>query len=99
LAFMVPTAAVGLLSVRRRGLGDIRASVVLGASGAVAAVAGAMLALALPGDVLRNLFASFIGILGLVMLLRPAGQPTHAAEHGHAATTSSRSKTGRGSDR
>jgi uncharacterized membrane protein YfcA len=72
LAFMVPTAMVGLLSVRRHGLGDLRSSLVLGTSGAAAAVGGALLALALPGDMLRDLFATFIGILGLVMLLRPA---------------------------
>jgi uncharacterized membrane protein YfcA len=74
LAFMVPTAIVGVISVRRRGLGDLRASALLGASGALAAVAGALLALALPGHVLRDLFATFIGVLGLVMLLRP-GRP------------------------
>jgi uncharacterized membrane protein YfcA len=72
LAFMVPTATVGMISVRRRGLGDLRLSALLGLSGAFAAVGGALLALALPGDVLRDLFAVFIGILGLVMLLRPS---------------------------
>ena len=72
LAFMVPTATVGVLSTRRHGLGDLRASAVLGASGAVAAVAGALVALELPGDTLRDVFAVFIGILGASMLLRPA---------------------------
>jgi uncharacterized membrane protein YfcA len=71
LAFIVPTATVGVISVRRRGLGDLRASAVLGASGATAAVGGALLALALPGDVLRDVFATFIGVLGVVMLVRP----------------------------
>jgi uncharacterized membrane protein YfcA len=71
LAFMVPTATIGLISVRRRGLGDIRMSAMLGFSGAVAAVGGSLLALSLGGDVLRDLFAVFIGVLGLNMLLRP----------------------------
>jgi hypothetical protein len=98
LAFMVPTATVGLLSVRRHGLGDLRASAVLGASGAVAAVAGALLALALPGDVLRDLFATFIGILGLVMLLRPAQPPT-PGEYGDPSTRHRSHPEPGGSDR
>lgn len=71
LAFMVPTATIGVLSTRRHGLGDLRVSAVLGISGAAAAVGGAMVALALPADTLRDLFALFIGVLGLTMLLRP----------------------------
>jgi uncharacterized membrane protein YfcA len=71
LAFMVPTATIGVLSTRRHGLGDLRVSAVLGVSGAAAAVGGAMVALALPADTLRDLFALFIGVLGLTMLLRP----------------------------
>jgi uncharacterized protein len=70
LAFIVPTAIVGVISVRRRGLGDLRASALLGAGGAAAAVGGALLALALPGHVLRDVFATFIAVLGVVMLLR-----------------------------
>jgi uncharacterized protein len=80
LAFMVPTATIGVLSARRHGLGDLRASAVLGASGAAAAVGGALVALALPADTLRDLFAAFIGILGLAMLLRPAPREEPAEE-------------------
>ena len=72
LAFMVPTATIGVLATRRHGLGNLRQSAVLGVSGAVAAVGGALLALAIPSETLRVLFAIFIGILGLTMLLRPA---------------------------
>jgi uncharacterized protein len=72
LAFMVPTATIGVISTRTHGLGNLRQSAVLGVSGAVAAVGGALLALAIPSDTLRVLFAIFIGILGLTMLLRPA---------------------------
>jgi uncharacterized protein len=71
LAFMVPTATVGVLSVRRHGLGDMRRSATLGVAGAACSVLGALVALELPGDVLRDLFAAFIGILGLSMLVRP----------------------------
>jgi uncharacterized protein len=72
LAFMVPTATIGVISTRRHGLGNLRQSAVLGVSGAVAAVGGALVALAIPSDTLRVLFAIFIGVLGLTMLLRPA---------------------------
>lgn len=71
LAFMVPTATVGVIAARRHGLGDLRASAVLGVSGALAAVGGALVALALPAETLRYVFAVFIGLLGLNMLLRP----------------------------
>jgi uncharacterized protein len=71
LAFMVPTATIGLISVRRRGLGNLRMSAVLGVSGALAAVGGALVALALSGGVLRDLFAIFIAAVGLDMVLRP----------------------------
>ena len=52
----------------------------LGVSGAVAAVGGALLALAIPSDTLRVLFAIFIGVLGLIMLLRPAPREDPAEE-------------------
>jgi uncharacterized protein len=80
LAFMVPTATIGVISTRRHGLGNLRQSAVLGVSGAVAAVGGALLALAIPSETLRVLFAIFIGILGLTMLLRPAPSEDPAEE-------------------
>jgi uncharacterized membrane protein YfcA len=43
-------------------------------------VGGAMVALALPADTLRDLFALFIGALGLTMLLRPV--PREQPEEG-----------------
>ena len=80
LAFMVPTATIGVLATRRHGLGNLRQSAVLGVSGAVAAVGGALLALAIPSETLQVLFAIFIGILGLTMLLRPAPREDPAEE-------------------
>jgi uncharacterized protein len=73
LAFMVPTAVIGVISTRRHGLGDVRQSAILGVGGAAAAVGGALLALELPADTLRDLFAAFMAVLGLTMLLRPGG--------------------------
>jgi uncharacterized protein len=80
LAFMVPTGTIGVISTRRHGLGNLRQSAVLGVSGAVAAVGGALLALAIPSGTLRALFAIFIGVLGLTMLLRPAPREDAAEE-------------------
>ena len=75
LAFMVPTATVGLISVRRRGLGNIRLSLFLGAGGVLGAIGGALLALALPGHVLRTGFAIFIVLLGGSLLITtPPGE-------------------------
>jgi uncharacterized membrane protein YfcA len=73
LAFMVPTAAIGVISVRRRGLGDLRLSAILGLAGALGSVPGALLALSLPADTLRYLFAAFLAFTGLTMLLRDGG--------------------------
>jgi uncharacterized membrane protein YfcA len=75
LAFMVPTATVGLVAMRRKGLGDLRASAVLGVSGAVAAVGGSLLALSLPEEQLRVLFAAFIAIAGISMLWPRVAEP------------------------
>jgi uncharacterized protein len=80
LTFMVPTAIIGVISTRRHGLGNLRQSAVLGVSGAVAAVGGALVALAIPSETLRVLFAIFIGVLGLIMLLRPAPREDPAEE-------------------
>jgi uncharacterized membrane protein YfcA len=73
LAFMVPTATIGVIAVRRRGLGDLKTSALLGLTGALGSVPGALLALSLPADTLRYLFATFLVVTGLSMLLRKAG--------------------------
>jgi uncharacterized protein len=70
LAFMVPTAVIGVISTHRHGLGDVRESAIVGVGGAAAAVGGALLALELPADTLRDLFAAFMAVLGLTMLVR-----------------------------
>jgi uncharacterized membrane protein YfcA len=93
LAFMVPTATVGVLAVRRRGLGDLRTSALLGVAGALGSVPGALLALSLPGETLRILFASFLAITGLAMLLRRSGDDAAAADEDLPRTTS---ESGRG---
>lgn len=80
LAFMVPTATIGVISVRRRGLGDLRLSAILGLAGAVGSVPGALLALSLPADTLRYLFAAFLAFTGATMLLRSGGDEDERAD-------------------
>jgi uncharacterized protein len=65
LLVILPTAIVGSLALRRRGVGDLGLALRLGVVGAVGSVLGALLALALPGSALRLVFAVFVGVVGL----------------------------------
>lgn len=69
LLVVLPTAIVGSLVLRRRGVGNLGLALRFGALGAVGGVLGALLALALPGHVLRIVFACFL-ILVAVRLVR-----------------------------
>jgi uncharacterized membrane protein YfcA len=62
---ILPTAIAGSLVLRRRGVGDLPLALRFGAVGAVGSVLGALLALALPADTLRLVFAVFVGLVGL----------------------------------
>lgn len=65
LLVILPTAIVGSLALRRRGVGDLGIALRFGVVGAVGSVLGAVLALALPGSTLRIVFAVFVGVVGL----------------------------------
>ena len=65
LLVILPTAIVGSLVLRRRGVGDLPLALRFGVVGAVGSVLGALLALALPADTLRLVFAVFVGLVGL----------------------------------
>jgi len=65
LLVILPTAVVGSLALRRRGVGDLRLALRFGVVGAIGSVLGALLALALPASTLRLVFAIFIGLVGL----------------------------------
>jgi uncharacterized protein len=65
LLVVLPTAIVGSLVLRRRGVGDLGLALRFGAVGALGAVLGALVALALPADTLRLVFAVFVGVIGL----------------------------------
>jgi uncharacterized membrane protein YfcA len=71
LLVILPTALAASLALRRRDVGDLPVALALGTVGAVGAVAGALLALALPADVLRLGFALLLAIAG-VRLVRDA---------------------------
>ena len=68
LLVILPTAIAGTVTLRRRGIGDVRKSLQFGVVGAVGAVLGALLALALPASTLRIVFAVFLGVVGLKMI-------------------------------
>ncbi len=65
LLVILPTAIVGSLTLRRKGVGNLGVALRFGLVGAVGAVAGAKLALALPGSTLKLIFAVFVGLVGL----------------------------------
>ena len=65
LLVILPTAIAGSFALRRRGVGDLGLSLRFGVFGAAGSVLGALVALALPADTLRLVFAVFVGLLGL----------------------------------
>ncbi len=68
LCVIVPTALVASRVLAKRGIGDITRSLALGVVGALGAVGGVLLALALPEDTLRIIFAAFLAAVGLRLL-------------------------------
>lgn len=65
LAVIVPTAVVGALAHHRRGYLDLRRAAILGAGGVIGVVFGAQLALALSGELLRDVFGLFLIAAGI----------------------------------
>jgi uncharacterized protein len=78
LLVILPTAVAASIALRRRGVGDLRIGLELGLLGAVGAAGGALLALALPAQTLRLVFAGFVALIGL-RLLRDAWRTTPTA--------------------
>jgi uncharacterized membrane protein YfcA len=60
LAAIIPTAAVGAATHQRQGNVLWRAALLVGAAGVVGAVAGALVALSIPRDVLGRVFGAFL---------------------------------------
>jgi uncharacterized membrane protein YfcA len=65
LVVVLPTAVVASLELHRRGIGELGVALRFGVVGALGGVAGALLALALPGSALRVVFAVFLGLIGV----------------------------------
>jgi uncharacterized protein len=70
LLVVLPTSVVATVVLARRGAVDVGRALSLGLLGAVGGVGGALLALALPADTLRRLFAVFMLVVSGRMLLR-----------------------------
>ena len=76
LLVILPTALAGSVALRRREVGNLPVALALGSVGAVGAAMGALLALSLPADVLRSVFAILLAVVG-IRLVRDAraGRP------------------------
>ncbi len=81
LLVIVPTAIVGSLTLRRKGIGDLKRALAIGVLGALGGAAGALLALALDEDVLQIGFAALLVFSGVRLLLDAArmGRPATPA--------------------
>ena len=60
LLVVLPTAIVASIVLHRRGIGQIGVALRFGALGAAGGIGGALLALSLPGHLLRIVFALFL---------------------------------------
>jgi uncharacterized membrane protein YfcA len=70
LVVVLPTSIVATIVLARRGAVDVRRALSLGMMGAAGGIAGALVALALPADTLRRVFAVFMLVVAGRMLLR-----------------------------
>jgi uncharacterized protein len=80
LLVTVPTALVGTLTLRRRGLTNVPASLGIGAFGVAGAVAGSSFALVVSSSSLRFAFAVLLAVAGIRTLLH--GTPRRSAGTG-----------------
>jgi uncharacterized protein len=71
LLVILPTALAASVTLRRRDIGDLPVALAVGTVGALGAVAGVLLALALDADVLRLVFAALLALVG-ARLIRDA---------------------------
>jgi uncharacterized membrane protein YfcA len=69
LLVVVPTAIAGVVAHSRRGYVDFPGALLLAAGGVAGAVAGALLALAVSGEVLKLWFGIFLVLVGLRMVV------------------------------
>jgi uncharacterized membrane protein YfcA len=79
LATVIPTVIVAAATHRAQGTLELRAGLIVGLAGTLGAVPGALLAFALPADVLRTVFGAFLIFVG-VRTLRAASRPRAPVE-------------------
>jgi uncharacterized membrane protein YfcA len=60
LVVIVPTAVVASVVLTKKGVGDLRQGLGMGAAGAISALAGAVIAIHLPSEILRYIFAALL---------------------------------------
>lgn len=65
LLVVLPTAVVASVVLQRKGVGDLSVALRFGLLGAGGGVLGALLALALPGHLLRIVFALFLLVVAV----------------------------------
>jgi uncharacterized protein len=65
LLVVLPTAVVATVVLQRKGVGDAWLALRFGALGAAGGVLGALVALSLPGQVLRVVFACFLALVAV----------------------------------
>jgi uncharacterized membrane protein YfcA len=80
LLVIVPTAIVATWALQKRGIGDVRLAGKLALLGILGAAAGAAVALAVSGDLLRYVFALLLVIVGGRLLLDAYGGPSASRE-------------------
>ena len=68
LLVVLPTAIVASFFLQRKSVGDLKLALRIGVLGAAGGVLGALLALALPGHVLKIVFAIFLGLVAVRLL-------------------------------
>lgn len=73
LLVVLPTAVVATRTLHAKGIGDVRGATRIGILGVVGSALGALLALELPGEVLRVCFAVLLVVVA-VRLLRDASR-------------------------
>jgi hypothetical protein len=68
LAVVLPTAIAGTVALQRRGVGDLRFGLRLGALGAAGGFVGAKLALELDDEVVQAVFAVLLAFTGVRLI-------------------------------
>lgn len=80
LLVVVPTAIAGVVAHARRGFVDFRAAALLAAGGVAGAWAGARIALAVSGELLKLCFGVFLVGVGIRMVVRGVRRKPAAEE-------------------